>query len=87
MYYNIEDEGYEFLDFKLGQVVKYLEEEWIVIGFDEKADEGEMYLAITREDHYNGGYPLKGSSYVTSILKGHEGSQYNWVVSKVVELI
>ncbi len=76
----LEDVGYEYRGFKLGEYVKniYTNQMSLIIGFDEKCELDEEYIAILdlSKTEFKS---LIDSAHATSVLNGMEDCPYRFV--------
>lgn len=81
MNYKIEQLGYEYRGYKLGQMT----DRGMIIGFDARFTDTFSFIAI--EADIKRSYVLKGSEYVGMILKGYETSNYEWCDSDEIKIL
>ncbi len=78
------EKGYEYKGWKLGEIIRHIEDEkeYTIIGFDEKEDE-EYFIAIDRNGWNKN---IKNSNTVTSCINANSNI-FDWVLEDEIEKI
>ena len=81
MNYKIEQIGYEYRGFKLGQMT----DRGMIIGFDTKCSDTYGFMAI--ESNISRKNSIQESEYINVILRGYENSEYEWCNYDEIEIL
>lgn len=85
----IEQEGYEYRGFRLGDVVRHKKTGGVsrIIGFNHECDIGGMFISIQSFNNIYGRLINSLYTKTMSILKEHENSYFCWVDCVQIEII
>lgn len=81
----IKNVGYEYKNFKLGDTVKFENEKYKIVGFDENEEERFIAIALINKDSIKNRIEIIKSNNVTNCLN-EKVMKYRWVSPKQLEV-